>query len=163
MAVPMAIVPGRQPPPRSSILNRRSDSEGGRRRNEICPYPLFFACPYPLFFAEKRVTAWAKTRLNDVTEQVSIRPRLNNGKLADYSVRMDTMGRNRTTGAIELIDAKSSARAPLQPNQIPGYPLIARNGGVVTGENGLVAFPAGTQIPPTKVQLVRPSDLPTNF
>ena len=58
------------------------------------------------------------------------------------------IGRSPETGAIELLDAKSSASAPLQPRQRSGYPLIERNGGVIFWENGGAAYPAGTPIPP---------------
>jgi filamentous hemagglutinin len=88
---------------------------------------------------------------------------LDNGQLADYTVRVDTMGRSRTNGAIELLDGKSSPGAGFTTNQRTGYPLIQRNGGVVVGGNGEPFYPAGTVIPRTKVQPIRPTDLPEGF
>ena len=56
-----------------------------------------------------------------------------------------------------LTDAKSSATAPHTPGQEVGYPVIEQNGGVVVGNKGASkGYPAGTVIPPTKVQIRRP-------
>ena len=56
-----------------------------------------------------------------------------------------------------LTDAKSSATAPHTPNQKVGYPAIEQNGGVVVGNKGASqGYPAGTVIPPTKVDIRRP-------
>jgi hypothetical protein len=60
-------------------------------------------------------------------------------------------------GDIVLTDAKSSETAGLTKNQKPGYPAIEKNGGTVVGNNGArQGYPAGTKIPPTKVNIVRP-------
>ncbi|MCO6175379.1 RHS repeat-associated core domain-containing protein, partial [Flavobacterium sp. NRK F10] len=62
-----------------------------------------------------------------------------------------------SNGTIGIVEAKSSATAPLTPNQTIAFPLIEQNGGVVKGNNGAsVGLPAGTQIPPTNVNIVRP-------
>jgi hypothetical protein len=111
---------------------------------------------------EARVTRWAESNLDGVRTQVTIRPRLDNGQLADYTVRVDDLGRNRTTGAIELIDAKSSDTAGLTTNQTKGYPLIERNGGVVVADNGGARYPNGFVIPRTRVQFITPRVLPGN-
>jgi hypothetical protein len=58
-----------------------------------------------------------------------------------------------------LIDAKSSATAGLTRNQRAGYPLVERFGGVVRGQAGGSVLPAGTIVPPTTVQIVRPAGL----
>ncbi len=88
----------------------------------------------------------------NVAEQVTVRP---NG--ATSNVRLDNM--STQNDAIKLTDAKSSATAGFTPNQTTGYPLLQQNGGVVVGNNGAAfGFPAGTQIPPTKVDIVRPLD-----
>lgn len=42
----------------------------------------------------------------------------------------------------------------------PGYPAIENHGGTVVGNNGAAqGYPAGTKIPPTKVDIIRPEDL----
>lgn len=57
--------------------------------------------------------------------------------------------------ATRLVEAKSSATAPLTANQKAAHPKIATQGAVVKGK-GKPAAPGGTQIPPTKVEVVRP-------
>jgi RHS repeat-associated protein len=60
-------------------------------------------------------------------------------------------------GTIGITEAKSSATAPLTPNQATAFPLIEQNGGTVRGNNGnSIGLPAGTQIPPTPIKVVRP-------
>jgi len=62
-------------------------------------------------------------------------------------------------GVIGITEAKSSATASFTPNQLIAFPLIEEFGGVVKGNNGAsIGLPAGTQIPPTKVNVVRPND-----
>jgi hypothetical protein len=60
------------------------------------------------------------------------------------------------TGQIGLTEAKSSATAPLTPNQAKAFPEIEKTGATVKGA-GKPGFPGGTQIPPTKVDIVRPN------
>lgn len=60
-------------------------------------------------------------------------------------------------GTIGITEAKSSATAPLTPNQSTAFPLIEQSGGTVIGNKGnSIGLPAGTVIPPTKVNVVRP-------
>ena len=59
-------------------------------------------------------------------------------------------------GNISCIECKSSATAPLTKNQKAGFPEIEQSGGTVVGK-GKPGFPGGTKIPPTKVEIVRPS------
>jgi len=48
---------------------------------------------------------------------------------------------------------------PITSNQKIGYPLIEQNGGVVVGNKGAAqGYPAGTIIPPTKVDIIRPAN-----
>ncbi len=70
---------------------------------------------------------------------------------------VDVMGRDGT-GNIALTEAKSSATAPLTPNQAAAHPEIAESGATVVGQ-GKGEFTGGTQVPPTKVDVVRPADL----
>jgi len=55
-----------------------------------------------------------------------------------------------------LTEAKSSATAPLTANQTKAFPEIEKTGATVKGA-GKPGFPGGTQIPPTKVEIVRPN------
>jgi hypothetical protein len=93
----------------------------------------------------------------DVQSQVSIRPYTDSGELADYRVRLDALGRDEA-GNLHLTDFKSSDTAGFTPNQQTGYPLIEKYGGQVVGNNGGAAYPAGFQIPPTQVDVLRPGD-----
>lgn len=70
---------------------------------------------------------------------------------------VDVMGRDQA-GNIALTEAKSSATAPLTPNQAAAHPEIAESGATVVGQ-GKGEFTGGTQIPPTKVDVVRPDNL----
>ena len=74
---------------------------------------------------------------------------------------IDAVGRDAQTGAVELTEAKSSATAPLTPNQRAAFPQIRQSGGTVVGA-GKPGFRGGTAIPPTKVRVVRPEDLRPN-
>ena len=109
------------------------------------------------------VDDWAYGIYTKNTTEVSVRPYTNNqGETAGYRVRVDNMSSTRDTGDIVLIEAKSSETAPLTRNQARGYPLIEEYGGVVVGNNGNPHYPAGTVIPPTSVNIVRPSNLPSS-
>lgn len=60
-------------------------------------------------------------------------------------------------GTIGITEAKSSATAPLTKNQKSAFPQIELGGGTIIGNNGnSIDLPAGTQIPPTQVNVVRP-------
>ncbi len=101
---------------------------------------------------ETQVTKDLATEGHDkIAEQVMIKP---NG-VKTGNVRLDNV--SMKDGKIALTDAKSSATAPLTKNQKPGYPAIEKNGGVVVGDKGASqGYPAGTVIPPTKVDIRRP-------
>ncbi|HSY16873.1 MAG TPA: RHS repeat-associated core domain-containing protein, partial [Candidatus Acidoferrales bacterium] len=62
-------------------------------------------------------------------------------------------------GQIGLTEAKSSSTARLTPNQAKAFPEIEKTGATVKGQ-GKPGFPGGTQIPPTKVDVVRPTPEP---
>ena len=59
------------------------------------------------------------------------------------------------SGSVVLQEAKSSATAPLTPNQAAAHPEIANTGATVVGQ-GKPPYVGGTQIPPTPVKVVRP-------
>ncbi|CAE6958473.1 hemagglutinin repeat-containing protein [Paraburkholderia domus] len=69
--------------------------------------------------------------------------------------RIDIMTRD-DNGTIACVECKSSDTAPLTPNQTKAFPQIESEGGVIVGK-GKPGFPGGTVIPPTKVNIVRPS------
>jgi hypothetical protein len=89
----------------------------------------------------------------DIQKQITIKP---NGTDTG-NVRLDAVGKDATTGKIKLTDAKASESAPLTKNQGPGYPAIEKNGGTVVGE-GKPPYTGGTEIPPTKVDIIRKPD-----
>jgi RHS repeat-associated protein len=70
--------------------------------------------------------------------------------------RIDIAGRDATTGAVQLTEAKSSQTAPLTKNQAAAFPEIQQTGATVVGK-GKPGFPGGLQIPPTTVNVVRPT------
>ena len=90
----------------------------------------------------------------NVAEQVTVKPNVDGAK----NVRLDNV--STKDGGIKLTDAKSSQTAPMTKNQKPGYPAIEQHGGTVVGNKGAAqGYPAGTKIPPTKVNIIRPNDL----
>jgi hypothetical protein len=106
---------------------------------------------------EQRGLDHLETVQSNVEDQVSIRPHTETGELADYRVRLDAVGTDEA-GTIRLTDFKSSDSAGFTPNQKAGYALLKEYGGQVVGNNGGAAYPAGTQIPPTEVDILRPGD-----
>lgn len=70
-------------------------------------------------------------------------------------IRVDLIGRDKSTGNLRIGEAKSSSNAPLTPNQAKGFPELAREGGTIVGQ-GKPGFPGGTRIPPTEVEVIRP-------
>jgi len=63
-------------------------------------------------------------------------------------------------GVPSLTEAKGSQTAPLTKAQSTAHPQIETSGGTVRGNKGAgIGLPAGTKIPPTKVDVVRPDDL----
>ena len=88
----------------------------------------------------------------DVVEQITlITP---NGN----KTRIDFIGKDKQTGVINLTEAKSSQTASLTKGQKASFPEIEDNGAIVVGQ-GKKPFVGGTQIPPTRVNVVRPGDL----
>jgi hypothetical protein len=61
-------------------------------------------------------------------------------------------------GTIGVIECKSSATARLTARQKKFYDALGKEGGVVVGK-GKPGFEGGTQIPPPKVQIIRPTEL----
>jgi hypothetical protein len=93
-----------------------------------------------------------KNGYNKIAEQVTVKPNGVSGK-----VRLDNV--STKNGQIALTDAKSSAKAGMTKNQKVGYPALEKNGGTVVGNKGAAqGYPAGTKIPPTKVDIIRPKN-----
>jgi hypothetical protein len=72
--------------------------------------------------------------------------------------RLDYPFRDPTTNAIRCIECKSSETAPLTPKQEVAFPEIESSGATIVGA-GKPGFPGGTIIPPTTVEVIRPSNL----
>jgi len=86
----------------------------------------------------------------NITEQVTIKAE--NG----VKTRVDVIS-NDKSGKVKLTEAKSSQTAPLTKNQKSAFPSIEQKGGTVVGK-GKPGFEGGTEIPPTKVDIVRPKN-----
>ncbi len=99
-------------------------------------------------FEQQVGSSLAKAGDTKIAPQITIKAE--NG----VKTRLDFVSTNKS-GKIVLTDAKSSSTAPLTVNQKAAYPSIAKDGGVVVG-NGKPAYPGGTKIPPTQVNIVRP-------
>lgn len=84
----------------------------------------------------------------DVVQQVTIKTQ------SGVRTRVDLLSRD-SAGAIRCTECKASATAPLTKNQRLAFPEIQQSGGVVVGK-GKPGYPGGTQIPSTKVDIVRP-------
>lgn len=103
----------------------------------------------------------AAQRFQRVAEQVHIRPIGNpnaTGK-GRYGPKViaDNVVIDTHTGAFHILDAKTSARAPLTANQTPGYPNIAANGGRIESKGLPGGLGHHTEIPPTPVSRAEPN------
>ena len=85
----------------------------------------------------------------DVVEQITLRTQ------SGVRTRLDFLGNDTLTGETALTEAKSSATAPLTDMQSIAFPEIQQSGAVIVGK-GKPPFVGGTQIPSTKVNIVRP-------
>ncbi|WP_180698746.1 S-type pyocin domain-containing protein [Pseudomonas crudilactis] len=68
--------------------------------------------------------------------------------------RLDMIGRD-ANGDIACVECKASETAPLTRNQKRAFPEIEQSGGRIMGK-GNPGFPGGTQIPPIRVEILRP-------
>ncbi|MGA2492026.1 MAG: hypothetical protein ABSF67_03645 [Roseiarcus sp.] len=78
--------------------------------------------------------------------------------MSGAKTRLDHLFRDPTNNAIRCIESKSSETAPLTPKQEVAFPEIESSGATIVGA-GKPGFPGGTVIPPTKVEVIRPSNL----
>jgi len=88
---------------------------------------------------------------SQIQPQITIKSNGPSGK----KVRLDALGKENGTGATKLTDGKASDTAGLTPNQKVVYPELEIDGGVVVGK-GKPPYIGGTQVPPTKVDILRP-------
>ena len=79
------------------------------------------------------------------------------GNGTDVRTRVDALTDDKDDNIV-LTELKGSETAPLTKNQKPALPDVAQNGGVVV-RRGKPGFQGGTEIPPKRVEVVRPSDL----
>jgi len=98
---------------------------------------------------EKKVVEEVSTSQTDVVEQITVKTK------SGTKTRIDVVGKDKATGKVKLTEAKSSQTAPLTKNQKTAFPEIEQSGGTVVGE-GKPPYVGGTEIPPTKVEIVRP-------
>jgi hypothetical protein len=99
-------------------------------------------------FGTKMVAEAAKVERDVATELTVVTQ-------SGVRTRLDQVGRSPTTLKPLPKEFKSSATAPLTPNQRKAFPEIEQTGATVVGK-GKPGWPGGTQIPPTKVEVVRP-------
>lgn len=97
---------------------------------------------------ESQVMGQLQKTQSGVVQQVTVKTQ------SGTRTRIDLMGRD-ANGNIVCTECKASATAPLTKNQRIAFPEMQQTGGVVVGK-GKPGFPGGTQIPPTKVNIVRP-------
>lgn len=97
-------------------------------------------------FEQATASALRSTGEN-VAEQVTVKTASGTRTRIDLVANKD--------GACRLVECKSSATAGLTKNQTKAFPEIESTGAVVAGR-GKPGMPGGTQIPPTKVEIVRP-------
>ena len=64
----------------------------------------------------------------DIYPQMTIRTQ------AARALESTSSAKDRTTGAVQLTEAKSSPTAPLTKNQKKGFPEVEREGAVVVGK-----------------------------
>ncbi|VUD51028.1 tRNA3(Ser)-specific nuclease WapA [Thalassocella blandensis] len=97
---------------------------------------------------EKQVKEQLEKTDTDVAEQVTIKTK------SGTKTRVDLVSKDKD-GNIKCTECKSSETAPLTKNQKQAFPEIEESGGTVVGK-GKPEYPGGTEIPPTKVDVVRP-------
>ncbi len=86
---------------------------------------------------------------DNVVQQITVKTQ------SGVRTRLDLIGTTKQTGNVVITEAKSSATAPLTPNQRLAFPEIAKTGATVVGK-GKTPFTGGTQISPTEVDIIRP-------
>jgi hypothetical protein len=104
--------------------------------------------------AEHLGEEFLENNFNGVSRQVRIRPILDNGQPADFYFIADNVGTSRIDGRFIAFDSKLTSEAPFTVNQQVGYPLLARNGGIVESQGASIAN--GTRLPATSTYRLQP-------
>ncbi|MBM9546985.1 hypothetical protein JWG40_08150 [Leptospira sp. 201903074] len=99
--------------------------------------------------AEQQAATAYKQKYGNVQEQITIK-----SNSSGTTVKVDLGSIDTKTGQIKLGEVKSSKTAPLTKNQKKAYPEIEKCGGVVCGK-GKPGIEGGTEIPPTKIEIIR--------
>ncbi|MFM5519687.1 hypothetical protein [Aeromonas jandaei] len=97
---------------------------------------------------EQQVMQQLQQTQSGVVQQVTVKTQ------SGVKTRIDLMGKD-AGGNIVCTECKASETAPLTKNQSLAFPEIEKSGATVVGK-GKPGFPGGTEIPPTKVNVVRP-------
>ncbi|ANB60833.1 hypothetical protein [Anoxybacteroides amylolyticum] len=97
---------------------------------------------------EKNVQNKLSQTQNELKQQITIKTE------SGVKTRVDFIGKDKQTGQLKITEAKSSHTAPLTKNQKQAFPEIEKSGATVVGK-GKEPYTGGTQIPPTKVEVVR--------
>lgn len=100
---------------------------------------------------EKLVMEKNSLTQDNLVEQITLKTQ------SGIRTRIDIVGKDKVTGSTMLTEAKSSIKARLTPNQTKAFPEIERTGATVVGK-GKEPFTGGTTIPPTSIEIVRPSN-----
>jgi RHS repeat-associated protein len=98
---------------------------------------------------EQSVVEATKATDTNVQQQVTLKTD------SGVKTKMDVVS-TKPSGGVRLQEAKSSGRARLTTNQAAAHPEIEKSGATVVGQ-GKPGYPGGTRIPPTKVEVVRPT------
>ncbi|WP_419571142.1 RHS repeat-associated core domain-containing protein [Rheinheimera sp.] len=96
---------------------------------------------------EKQVKSQLQKTDTDVAEQITVKTK------SGTKTRLDFVSKD-ANGNVKCTECKASGTAPLTKNQQAGFPEIEQSGATVVG-NGKPGFPGGTEIPPTKVDIIR--------
>jgi hypothetical protein len=98
-------------------------------------------------FSEKQVKSQLQKTDTDVAEQITVKTK------SGTKTRLDFVSKD-ANGDVKCTECKASGSAPLTKNQQAGFPEIEQSGATVVGK-GKPGFPGGTEIPPTKVDIIR--------
>jgi len=102
---------------------------------------------------EEDVAEVKQSQQDNVRRQITVKTE------SGVKTRLDMIGTDRDTNQPKLTEAKSSETAPLTPNQAKAFPEIEQTGGIVVGK-GKEPYVGGTVIPPQKVEIIRPCNIP---
>ncbi|WP_324726794.1 S-type pyocin domain-containing protein, partial [Pseudomonas chlororaphis] len=121
--------------------------------------PLYIVLSAQLEKNKKNGKAFEDTTYNDYSKsKVESAREITVETESGTRTRLDMMGRD-AEGNISCVECKSSETAPLTRNQKRGFPEIEKGGAIIVGK-GKPGFPGGTEIPPTRIEIIRPDTAP---